>query len=171
MGSVNRIPRGFLDLVGAQTQGKNPPLFSDGLSPTVDMTPLYLAQTLGTHKEIFSHTIAGEQRATVVPSDEVWWLLSLSTSAFASTANEHEQWAFIINDVIRESGEATNLAQIHVTPRATSLVLNQLLSTGVTLGSTIVLQGGMEIIAKLTNRDTTPARSTTLEYLFYRLKG
>lgn len=171
MGSVNRIPRGFLDLVGAQTQGKNPPVYSDGLSPTVDVTQFYLAQTLAAHKEIFAHTIAGQQIATVVPSDEVWWLLSLSTSAFASTANEHEQWAFIINDVIRDSGEATNLPQIHVTPRATSLVLNQLLSTGVTLGSTIVLQGGMEIIAKLTNRDTTAERSTTLEYLFYRLKG
>ena len=171
MGSVNRIPRGFLDLVGGQTQGKNPPVFSDGLSPTVDMTPLYLAQTLGTHKEIFSHTIAGEQRATVIPSDEIWWLLSLGTSAFASTAGEFEQWAFVVKDVIRESGEATNLPQIHVTPIAITSVINQLISTGVTLGSTIVLQGGMEIVAKLAQRDTTAARSTTLEYLFYRLKG
>ena len=171
MGDVNRIPRGFLDLVGAQTQGKNPPVFSDGLSPIVDMTPLYLAQTLGTHKEIFAHTVAGQQIATVVPSDEIWLLLSLGTSAFASTAGEFEQWAFVAKDVIRESGEATHLPQMHVTPVAITSVVNQLISTGVTLAATIVMQGGMELIAKLAQRDTTPSRSTSIEYLFYRLKG
>jgi len=171
MGNVNRIPRGFLDLIGAQTQGKNPPVFSDGLSPVVDMTPLYLAQTLGTHKVQVSHTAASQQVSITVPSDEVWLLLSLGTNALAATIGEFEQWIFIINDVIRESGVATNLPQIHVTPLAQNLAINQLLSTGVTLARTIVVQGGMELIAKLAQRDATGSRSTTVEYLFYRLKG
>lgn len=171
MGSVNRIPRGFLDLVGAQTQGKNPPIFSDGLSPIIDMTHLYLAQTLGTHKENLSHTVAGEQIATAVPNDEVWWLLSIGTTSLAAVTTEIEQWAFILNDVIREGGAATNLPQIHVTPVMSISVINQLMNSGFTLPSPILIQGGMEIIAKLTQRDTTAARNTAIEYLFYRLKG
>ena len=171
MGDVNRIPRGFLDLIGGQTQGKNPPVFSDGLSPIIDMTPLYLAQTLGTHKENFTHTGTGDQVAVTVPSDEVWLLLSLGTLAFASVADEFEQWAFIINDVIRETGLAPNLPQIHVTPITQNAIANQLLATGVTLARTIVLQGGMQLIAKLMQRDATAGRSTAFEYLFYRLKG
>ena len=171
MGSVNRIPRGFLDLVGAQTQGKNPPVFSDGLSPIVDMTPLYLAETLGTHKIIISHTVSAQQEAVTVPTGEVWLLLSLGTSALAATVGEFEQWAFLLNNVIRESGVATNVPQIHVTEIAINSVINQLLATGFTLPSMIVIQGGMQIIAKLTQRDGTGARSTAVEYLFYRLKG
>ena len=171
MGEVNRIPRGFLDLIGAQTQGKNPPVFSDGLSPIIDMTPLYLAQTLGAHKLNFAHTVNAAQASVTVPSDEVWLLLSLGTQAFASTVGEFEQWAFIINDVIRESGAAPTLPQFHVTEVATNIAINQLLATGFTLPSMIVLQGGMKIIAKLVQRDATASRSTALEYLFYRLKG
>ena len=171
MGQVNRIPRGFLDLIGAQTQGKNPPIFSDGLSPIIDMTPLYLAQTLGTHKENLAHTIAGEQIAVTVPNDEVWLLLSLGTSSLASTLGELEQWSFFLIDVIRESGAATNLPQIHVTPVTGISVINQLMNTAVTLPSTIVIQGGMQLVAKLLQRDVTGVRNTAIEYLFYRLKG
>lgn len=171
MGSVNRIPRGFLDLIGAQTQGKNPPIFSDGLSPIIDMTPLYLAETLGAHKLNFAHTTNGEQASVVIPTGEVWLLLSIGTQALATTAGEFEQWAFIINDVIRESGAAPTLPQFHVTEVATNTAANQLLATGFTLPSMIVVQGGMKILAKLIQRDATASRNTALEYLFYRLKG
>ena len=171
MGDVNRIPRGFLDLIGAQTQGKNPPVFSDGLSPIIDMTPLYLAETLGAHKLNFSHTVSAQQAAVVIPTGEVWLLLSVGTQAFATTVGQFEQWTFLINDVIRESGAAPNLPSFHVTEVATNLAVNQTLATGFTIPSMIVVQGGMEIIAKLVQRDATGARTTALEYLFYRLKG
>ena len=171
MGDVNRIPRGFLDLIGAQTQGKNPPVFSDGLSPIVDMTPLYLAQTLGTHKETLLHSNNAEQLAVVVPSDEVWWLLSVATTSLSTVAGSFEQWAFIIKDVIRETGGATHLPAIHVSPLVTISLINQLLATGHTLPAPILIQGGMELIAKLMQRDANAARFAQIEYLFYRLKG
>jgi len=87
MAQTNRIPSGFLDLVGAETGGKNPNQYTDAVRSSVDMRELYLGQTLGSDTHTFVVASEGQTSGLmVVPQDEAWLLRSLSTQWTAADA-------------------------------------------------------------------------------------
>lgn len=162
MGQVNRIPRGFLDLVGAQTQGKNPPLFSDGLSPVVDMTALYLAETTGVANTNFAHTVVGNVGTITIPQDETWSVIAVGSQSVVALASEFEQIEWQTLRLPRQVAVGTVAGTFHVTPLMSVSTLNQTLSSGFVLPRPLVLNGGVQIQARIAQRDGSASRTTAI---------
>jgi len=174
MGQVNRIPNGFLDLLGVESLGKNPPLYSDAISPTVDLTELYSAQTLSSHTEDFSHTAIDDQVVIFVPEGETWLLRAVGfRSGILTNTNEYEMWEFSLDSLPRgNTGGATSEPGIWTSKR----VINQLVggareSDDFTLPAPLALTAGVALRAKLLIRDTSGARTTALNWLFNRFNS
>lgn len=78
MARTNRIPQGFLDVVGAETGGRNPPIYNDELSPSIDMREFYLAQTLGADNSTLLVNAEGVTLDRIVPPEQAWLLRAAS---------------------------------------------------------------------------------------------
>ena len=172
MGQVNRIPNGFLDLLGVESLGRNPPAFADAIQPMVNLTEFYAAQTLSSHEEDFNHTAAGDQVIVRVPSEETWFLRSVSVRAdgLASTS-EIEVWEFGIQDTARNStGGATEESIIAVSPRLITFASGggRSASFGFYLGSPgLALTAGTILRARIIDRSGA-VRTSRLNWMFNR---
>lgn len=171
MGQVNRIPKGFLDLIGAQQQGKNPPIFSDAVAPIIDLTSLYLGQTLGVHQTSFSTTVPGNGNLVSVPQDETWLLLSGGIWESAGAGGEWSAWEWTIQSTPRPDATGVRQATIAVSPRVTNNNAGEILAHGFNLGQPLLLQPGVQIFTRIMERDGTPARTANLTFLIYRLES
>lgn len=107
MAQINRIPRGYLDFIGAQTGGKNPPDASDSVAPVIDMTPFYQAQTMAMVNDTLSHTVVGSSLLVRVPENQTWLLWSASVRS-TYPANSFDQFEFIIQELPR--GDVIDIA-------------------------------------------------------------
>jgi len=86
MGQINKIPLGYLNMLGAQTGGKNPFNASEILAPTQEMTPFYHAQNMRTI-QASGVAVQGGSRTVTVPADEVWFIYHIQnfwTTAIAA---------------------------------------------------------------------------------------
>jgi len=173
MGQVNRIPSGFLDLLGVESLGRNPPLFSDAISPIADLTEFYAGQTLSIHTEDFVTSAAQQQVVVRVPSEETWFLRGVSvqcTTLLPTTM--WEQWSFVCQDLARNStGGATAEHTLAVSP----LLLNQGGATGVQPQwgfyfpqPGLAFTSGSIIKARIIERDALAGRTTACNFLINR---
>ena len=166
---TNRIPHGFLDLVGSEVGGKTPPVYSDFIGPTVDMTELYLAETLAAEGVTFNHAAALASTSVTVPDDEAWLMRCLGVSGSLSNTGQLERWRFDLIRLPRE--DSSNLgATIWTTDELTVPVNNQGISSAFWLPAPALLLPGVRIDITITQRDTAAARNTQLEFLFNRLR-
>jgi len=89
MGTINRVPAGLLGLLDAKTQGQTPQDSSGVLSPTIDLTPNYLANipyTAGLANEV--STTIGLKAILEVPAGELWYVYAVSSEVVASAASQ-----------------------------------------------------------------------------------
>lgn len=169
MQQTNRIPGGFLDLIGAETGGKNPPRYADLLTPSVEMFELYAGQTLSGATQTVSTVNPGETFDLKVPQNEAWYLRSLSVDVLYSASTRNERWSFWIGSLPREAATATPAAPIIWTTRFLEVALaNQRASDAFMLPQPILLLPGVNIGAGIFERSAHPANNTILRYGFNR---
>lgn len=174
MGQVNRIPNGFLDLLGVQSLGRNPPLFSDAISPTVDLTEFYSGQTLSSHTEDLSHTAEDDQAVVFVPEGETWLLRSVSfQSAILGATAQYEQWQFTVDNLPRKAtGGATSEAGVWTSKTPINkLIIGARDADSFYLGCPLALTSGVVLKARLMHRDSGAARITSLDWVFNRFES
>ena len=172
MGQVNRYPPGFLDLIGAQQQGKTPPDSSEVLVPTVEMLEFYAAYALS---GIRLDATAGAPATFVlsVPDDEAWLLRGVGVRVTLPLATDFEQWSMQLGLLPRFSsaGLATESSARIWTSR---LLQNQAAAQDATDGelfdSPVLLVPGTNVTLSLEQRDATAARTTELSVLASVLK-
>lgn len=92
MGRVNRFPLGYLDLLGAVSQGKTPPDSSEILVPVVDATEFYAADSLGGYTLNPNHAASGSSFTFDHSQDEVWVLRGVAVQSVNLPAAALEQW-------------------------------------------------------------------------------
>ncbi len=173
MAQVNRIPRGFLDFVGAQTGGKNPPVTENAVSPTIEMTPFYQAQTLAGVNDTVAHTVVGSSLNVAVPEGETWLLFAASIRT-TYPANSFDQWELTLNELPR--GNVIDLASF---PAIWSTrVLGNLAVPGqrdidsVSFPTPYPLSAGTIIRATTTQRDTLGvSRTARIQYVIAQYRG
>lgn len=171
MGQVNRIPSGFLDLLGAQSQGKTPPLYADVLGPVVDMGELYRGNALSMVVETLAHTTFGNTQDFTVPAGETWLLRAVSSDELLTSTGQFTQWAW---SFLRPPRGATGGATIketfiHVSPIKQILLANAWATDAHEFASPIAFQNGTIIRAKLAQRDAGVGRSSNLAIAITRL--
>lgn len=80
MSQINRVPKGFLSLLEAKTQGRTPATVVPQLSPTIDLSQFYLndvqLQLRGTSDTTVDSI--GDYGSVQVPDGEAWLVYSIS---------------------------------------------------------------------------------------------
>lgn len=77
MGQINRFPEGFLDTLGAKTDGRTPRQSSEALAPVIEIGDLYRAQLIsGEPSTLLSDTSVNATLSITVPDGETWLLFS-----------------------------------------------------------------------------------------------
>lgn len=74
MTSINRAPTGWLGFLGIKNGGRNPSQAGDFLSPTWDMSDLYLATNRVWITTGGNITATGAAGGPVVPQNQVWYV-------------------------------------------------------------------------------------------------
>lgn len=172
MGQVNRIPNGFLDLLGVESLGRNPPAFADQIIPITDLTEFYAAQTLSAHTVDFNHTAFQNQQLVTVPSEETWFLRAVSVDGSLPGTANFERWQFSLDNMARNNtGAATSEPMIWVSDKLVVSIANQDIAGAFALPAPLALTAGTVLRAKLVERDTGPARTTALNWLFNRFNS
>jgi len=171
VGQVNRIPNGFLDLLGVQSLGRNPPLFSDAISPVVDIFELYAAQTLSVHSVDWLHTVTGDSTVLFVPEGETWMLRGLSIETAIMVGGTQQNVSFLAQDFARgKTGAATPEMCIWNTGPLNPIA-NARESRGFMLPSPLALTSGTVLIAKVYDRDGLGARTDNVTWLINRFNS
>lgn len=106
MGQINRIPQGYLDLVGTETGGKNPSLAPESVSPILRMNELYSAQTLSAVNWATNSTAVGDSNSITVPSDEIWVCYSASMNTNSPLVGDHDVVAMSVDRLPRDAAGA-----------------------------------------------------------------
>jgi hypothetical protein len=81
MGQINRIPLGYLGMLGTKTGGKNPFVSAEQVNPVVEMTPFYHAQGLSIETGSLTFVNVLEFVDLTVPSDEAWFVYAVSVQS------------------------------------------------------------------------------------------
>jgi hypothetical protein len=170
MGQVNRVPSGFLDLVGSQSQGQTPPLYSDALSPVVDLRELYLAQTLSQQCETKAHVAFGATQDFTVPAGETWLVRSVSWYAVLPLTGT-ERWAWSILRPARGTTGAAVIQETYLYASALKSVAinNQMMADAYYFPHPIALLNGTILRATILERDAGAVRNTNVSVLMNRL--
>lgn len=163
---TNRIPFGFLDLVGAETGGKTPPFYSDELKPSVDMTELYLQHTHAGIRTSVSQSNVADFSSLLVPTDESWMLRAASFRTAVAVTNQIEVWQFSFTRLPRDDLTTGPFPVYFITRnRVGATVVGEFIQDAVLLPKPIVLGPGTNLAATLMERDAGAARTTLFQYL------
>lgn len=92
MGQINKIPLGFLNMLGSQTGGKNPFNVNEVVAPTVEMIPFYHAQAMQIMSTNFTPAGNLDSQTIVVPNDESWFVYVINNSELTTLGNDSIRW-------------------------------------------------------------------------------
>lgn len=150
MGQINRIPVGYLDLVGTETGGKNPSNAPEVVSPTISMDQFYAAQTLRSQNFATNNTAVGNNNFIEVPAGESWIVYSVSADVIQPTSTDLDSVVVALRSLPRADSAA-----------ATASIANFLLD-GIAGGDhpvdttrfpvPFILTSGIEVIAEISGR-------------------
>jgi len=161
---VNKYPTGFLDLLGAKTQGKTPPDFSEVLAGTVPLEEFYLADALSGVREDANH--GGPSVFTLpVPQSEVWLVKGCSVTSVLTLATSFEKWAVQLSGLPRRSDESAaglNDAYVWASQTLATTVAATRDADAVTFPVPFVLLPGNGLNFRLMQRDAGAARITEI---------
>jgi len=168
MPQTNRIPGGFLDLIGAETGGKNPSQYSDTLQATIESKELYLGQTLKGNLISQNHAAVGVAADITVPSDEHWLLRCVNVEAVLPLTTDFERWVVGLTRLPRDVGFLHH-AVFWSTRLLQTAAAGQFPSDAFMLPDPILCTPGMIVRAILKERDASAARNTTLRIAYNKL--
>lgn len=97
--ALNRIPAGLLSLLQIKSTGRNPDLLADDMRPTLDMLNFYSAGIGARIEESFELAFDPSNLNTsiaivTVPSDEIWIVRNVTSTARVTTAGGGERANF-----------------------------------------------------------------------------
>lgn len=166
---TNRIPSGFLDLVGAETGGKTPAQYGDVLSASVDLTELFAGQTLCANGQGISHTSAGNSFQFEIPNEEAWLLRGIGYSCPFSSLTHYEQWQIGVWQLPRQE-YGNDVGWLHSTSKLEVVAGGQTANFTYWFESPVLLLPGCELYWQLRQRDAGTARNATLTHMFNLLR-
>jgi len=157
---INRIPIGYLDLVGTQTGGKNPSQANEIVAPVVDMELFYAAQALADHHENFAHNAIADVLKFEIPSNEAWAVYTISFFETAPATTDKTVAALGVHHLQR-GGPTAQLFSGTLTPitaGGTDIVTNR-------LDVPIIFLPGTEFVLQIFDRVGAGARTLQCDML------
>jgi len=174
MNQTNRIPGGFLDLLGAETGGKTPPYYDNKVSPQVGMDELYRAQTLSQYVANVTHGASFQEVRFLVPNNEYWLLRAFNfQSGSLGSTNEFEGWALQVKELPRgNSGPITTSSSSIAWLFGRCQLANTNVADAVSFANPILLTPGVEVAIVNVQRDAVLGpKTTTVALTFNKLRA
>ena len=150
MGQINRIPIGYLDLLGTETGGKNPAAAPELISPTLSMNELYASQTLAGKNFALNSVAVGNNNFITVPNDEAWILYGLGANTISPLAGDEDQIGVFLDRMPRSAAPG-NVSQL-TTFKLISIGVNQTPSETLLFPTPFVIGHGTRVIANIQQR-------------------
>jgi len=94
MSKINRVPRGLQDLLGSSNQGENPAESLREVRPTFDMFPFWASERLRVKNTGSFNPGKAAPLFFTVPTNELWFVQSISSTTDNNTAGATMQIAF-----------------------------------------------------------------------------
>lgn len=161
MAKVNKVPAGFLDLLGAKTQGKTPPNFSEVLAGVVEMGEFYLADSLSGVRADVNHGGEGVIQSFTVPEGELWLVRGFSINTVLPALTSYEDWVVGFGRLPRASSETAfgeSSGWVWAPDTMTTPEAGARAFVATTLPQPYLLLPGININFRLNARDADPAR-------------
>lgn len=165
LGTVQRFPRGLLELLSMRASGGTPAQIADTLVPVLDLFEMYAADLFRSQRTTtgviaavgFSGATAG-----IVPPGELWLLraLSLLTSNMAAGEN------YTLAPAVSRNNFGT--LEIYAQARHTASGVNQRIGTGVDFEKPVFLYAG-DSYGVYVSEVASGAHTITCDAAYYRL--
>lgn len=169
MAQIGRIPRGWLNLIFAQTGGKTPSVTNEGVSPIITMDQFYMADRLSIEIQNFTPAAFPETNSIFVPPEQVWFLYYIGFS-YGSQAAGDTQSALVELRRLPNNPGATGFAPIadfiDVKAAGGGIVRT---ARAKSLPYPLALQAGSELAVNALEGNAL--RSLTVTYVIGRLVG
>ena len=171
MSRINRIPLGYLDLVGTETGGKTPSDASEEVSPVVEMEEFYSAITLSSEQFSFNNNVVGDFGQSDVPDGEIWKVYSIGVNELRATALDMSDIAVFFGRLTR-SDSAGNFALMFDTGKLINDFATGRASASILLPRPVHLASGSRVLAQVQDRTgTAPLRVTDISLLVAKFEG
>ena len=168
MARVNRYPVGFLDVLGAVTQGKTPPEFSEVLAGVVDMTDYYLTDLLAGYEISAAHSATGTAFTFNHDPAEVWLLRGISVTSSNLPAGAFERWSAAVGSLPRSAvgSAAPDIAvKFWSSDTETNTNVGDDLVLAHTFAKPFIVPPDVNIVVSIDQRDGGVARSSAVQLL------
>lgn len=176
---TNRIPRGLLDLTGAETGGQLPVAYDDFLRIGVDATQLYLGETLTAVSQQYTSSLVGSNSGGLrVPAGEAWLLRGVGAKWTSALAGDELQLEFSAEQFPANPGAPDPLSApyltaidklpIFVSDHITAQANGDINACAFQLPAPMVFQGGVDFLTR-TLSQSGAARAVIHYWLFNRL--
>lgn len=176
MSIINRIPKGFLDLLGSVTQGKTPPQYVDAVAPVVDIRALYLGQTMSTFGIDMPHSVAGNSFTISLDETETWLLRGLSVANLGlPLATAFERWEARAGPwpriPINQNTAHSQTPRLWTSRTLSTTIVGQGDSDAVVFSQPIVIHPGTDITFGVIQRDAGGVRVSSAFALIELLRS
>lgn len=155
---VQKPPWGYLDLIGAKSNGQNPNQVADMVSSTVELLPFFLVgRQIDYSQSEVTKTLRDDRAVVQVPAGEIWWVQGISGFLNASAAG------VIMSAVLRYRTRSSSFDQTvayNDQPR-TALAASSRLTLGWMPPQPLILSAGAQCLMIL-NEDTTAAGNVAM---------
>lgn len=150
MGQINRIPNGFLDLLGTETGGKNPSQAPEVVAPVLTMNELYSSQTLESKNFGINSLAAGNNNFIIVPDSETWILYAVACNTIAPLVGDADQVGVYLDRLPRSAapGNIAQIAQLNLL----SIGVASTPADAATFPTPLVIGHGVRVVANIQQR-------------------
>lgn len=147
MTDINRIPRGWLNLLGVQTSGKNPNVALETVQPVTEMSQLLYGDRMSSEQTTFTPTTTPQVFTHIVPSDEIWILFGASMSMNGAAPNPSvATWDLNLRRFPNAGGAGGQGLWSTIILDNTGLAAGATAYQSTTFPVPLVLQGGVEFL-------------------------
>ena len=176
MASLQRIPGGLLDLIGAETQGRLPGEYSEVVIPSVGLDQLFYAQTRTAVTLQYTSSAVGSGIQLDVPAGEHWIVRAVGWKAiFPGTPGNNTETVEFTAERFPRAAPDVSLTNIQV-PMAISDRLevaqaNDIAGYAEWLASPAVFGPGTRLAVRTIARDGGANRTASAYWILDRLQA
>ena len=163
MGQINKIPLGYLNMLGSQTGGKNPFFAAEQVNPTVEMSPFYHAQAMSVSTDVLVGVAVGDQVIRTVPDNEAWMLYGWGFSYIALSAGNKQYFRLDLSRLPRSSTTTLNHF-LAILRHENVLAVGDLTGSSIYFDNPIPLTAGSQLVTTLASRNGNITH--TISYLY-----
>lgn len=162
---IQRVPNGYLSLLGMVGSGETPKVTPDFLQPTIDIEPYFSADRVETLIDSTTGaSVVADNASLVVPNGEIWRMVAMGGRATYSLVGG------IANiQLLYATPSGPTVIPLTVGKRQVAVAATDVCDIGFVFPMPLILVAGSELRLRLNEPVTTGTVNLTVSAIFNRL--